>query len=244
MPVSCLLYNGKLYPSDTLLISPDNRSFRYGDGFFETMKMINGNVILKELHMERLFCSLELMQFDKPEYFTPAYMLQQIQALAHENGHEQLTRIRLVVFRGNGSLYDEDNQPNCLIQSWRLDELPAYNNKGLITAIYKDARKTADAFSIIKSNNQIPHLRLCGAGEYRGGEKLGQPAGRVLGISINIIMHYVYSILTQLFVKLCLLENPNFPGKPFQTFLRNPAGGDKAMQSIGGILVGNLIGNN
>ena len=45
MPNQYCMYNGKLYPFDALLISPDNRSFRYGDGFFETMKMINGKIV-------------------------------------------------------------------------------------------------------------------------------------------------------------------------------------------------------
>jgi len=153
-----LNYNGKLYPSDTLLISPDNRSFRYGDGFFETMKMMNGNIILEKQHSERLFHSLQVLQFDKPDYFTPVYIHQQIQNLVIANNHRQLARVRLMVFRGNGGLYDvEDNEPNYLIQSWDLKEQPTYNSTGAITGIYKAARKAADAFSPIKSNNYLPY---------------------------------------------------------------------------------------
>jgi len=33
-----LQYNGKTYKADKLLISPDNRSFRYGDGFLKPSK--------------------------------------------------------------------------------------------------------------------------------------------------------------------------------------------------------------
>jgi branched-subunit amino acid aminotransferase/4-amino-4-deoxychorismate lyase len=153
------LSNGKLYPSNTLLISPDNRSFRYGDGFFETMKMISGKIILEFLHLERLFHSLEVMQFDKPDYFTPAYIHQQIQDLVTANNHQQLARVRLVVFRSNGGLYDvDDNQPNYLIQSWELKERPAYNSEGAIVEIYKESRKAADAFSAIKSNSYLPYV--------------------------------------------------------------------------------------
>jgi len=152
------IYNGKLYPSNTLLISPNNRSFRYGDGFFETMKMINGEIVLEALHMERLFHSLQVMQFDKPDYFIPAYIHQQIQDLVIANNHRQLARVRLMVFRGEGGLYDlEDNEPYYLIQSWALKEFPAYNEVGLITGIYSAARKAADAFSAIKSNNYLPY---------------------------------------------------------------------------------------
>src|SRR3954451_7155972 len=113
MSDTLLIYNDRLHPSNALLISPNNRSFRYGDGFFETMKMINGKIILEALHMERLFHSLQLMQFDKPDYFTPAYIHQQIQDLVIANNHQQLARVRLVVSRGEGGLYDvEDNAPD------------------------------------------------------------------------------------------------------------------------------------
>ncbi len=153
-----LLYNGKFYPSNALLISPDNRSFRYGDGFFETMKMINGTIILQGLHFERLFASLKLLQFDKPGYFTPAYLLQQMQALVKANHHDQLARIRLTIFRGDGGLYDiGNNEPNYTVQSWALAEKPAYHNEGIRIAVYREARKTADAFSAVKSNNYLPY---------------------------------------------------------------------------------------
>lgn len=54
MSESYINYNGKLYPSGTLLIAPDNRSFRYGDGFFETMKIINSTIVLEKLHLEKV----------------------------------------------------------------------------------------------------------------------------------------------------------------------------------------------
>jgi len=153
-----LMYNGKLYPSGTLLISPDNRSFRYGDGFFETMKMVNSNIVLEELHMERLFHSLHLMRFSKPDYFTPAYIMQQIRDLVTVNNHRQLARVRVTIFRGEGNLYDvDDNAPNYLIQSWELKESPSLNDEGVTIDIYKDAHKTADAFSAIKSNNYLAY---------------------------------------------------------------------------------------
>jgi branched-chain amino acid aminotransferase len=57
-----LFYNGKIMRSDQLLISPDNRSFRYGDGFFETIKVCKGKLVLANYHMERLFTSLDLLQ--------------------------------------------------------------------------------------------------------------------------------------------------------------------------------------
>jgi branched-subunit amino acid aminotransferase/4-amino-4-deoxychorismate lyase len=160
MTSSLLNYNGKLYPSDKLLISANNRSFRYGDGFFETMKMLNGKIILKDYHFERLFSSLELLQFNNPDYFTSQYLEEQITTLATKNKHSKLARIRLMIFRGDGELYGEENNfPNCIIETWERNETCNQLNKdGFVIDIFKNARKACDNYSHVKSNNYLPYI--------------------------------------------------------------------------------------
>jgi len=154
-----LFYNGKLMRSDQLLISPDNRSFRYGDGFFETIKVWKGKIVLANYHMERLFSSLNVLQFVPPFYFTPDYITEQVLALASKNGHQKLARIRITIFRGEGGLYDAQNHfPNHIIQSWELN--PAnnqLNENGLVLDFFADARKVCDHYSAVKSNNFLSY---------------------------------------------------------------------------------------
>jgi len=158
--LNVLNYNGKLYKEDEPIISANNRSFRYGDGFFETMKMFNGKIILRDYHFERLFSSLELLQFEKPRYFTPQYLEEQITALAEKNKHSILARIRLMIFRGDGGLYDTENDfPNYIIQTWQMDEANnRFNKDGLVIDVFRDARKACDNYSYIKSNNYFPYI--------------------------------------------------------------------------------------
>jgi aminodeoxychorismate lyase len=153
------LYNGDVIASGKPVIAADNRSFRFGDGFFETMKMIDGNIILSDHHFQRLFSSLQLLKFQKPGDFSTQYLIESIKKIAAKNEHTQLARIRLTIFRGDGGLYDADNFPNHIIQTWKVNETSLlFNKKGLITGIYADARKTSDAFSHIKTNNYLPYL--------------------------------------------------------------------------------------
>lgn len=154
-----LYSNGKVYSADKLLISPNNRSFRYGDGFFETMKMINGKIVLADYHFERLFSSLDLLQFEKPNYFTVDYLKKNIEELAKKNGHSKLARVRLMIYRGNGGLYDPENHfPNHLIQTWELNPSNnKLNENGLVIDIFKDARKACDHYSHVKSNNYLSY---------------------------------------------------------------------------------------
>ncbi|HEY2727875.1 MAG TPA: aminotransferase class IV [Parafilimonas sp.] len=154
------LYNEKIFTKGKLIISADNRSFRFGDGFFETMKMIKGNIVLSDYHFQRLLSSLQLLKFEKPDYFNTAYLLNQTKKIALKNQHSESARIRLIVFRSDGGLYDyENNFPNYIIQTWKSDpQISTLNKKGLITGIYNKARKTCDDFSHIKSNNYLPYV--------------------------------------------------------------------------------------
>jgi branched-chain amino acid aminotransferase len=182
-----LFYNGKISKAGKPLLSPDNRSFRYGDGFFETIKLVNGRLPLAELHFERLFASLEQMQFQRPIYLTPVYLEEQIKTLAKKNYHKQ-ARVRVTIFRGDGGLYETENHyPHHLIQTWDLN--PAnnqLNENGLIAGVYQAARKTADAFSHIKTNNYLPYLMaaLWAKKEKLNDALLLNPFGRVADATI------------------------------------------------------------
>jgi aminodeoxychorismate lyase len=155
-----LLCNGKFITTGKAIISADNRGFRFGDGLFETMRMINGSVPLLNYHFERLFSSLLLLKFQLPQYFTPAYLSEQIKKIAIKNQHENSARIRLTIFRGNGGLYTYENDfPNYIIQTWKIKKQTSILNKaGIIAGVYTKARKSCDDFSHIKSNNYLPYL--------------------------------------------------------------------------------------
>ena len=63
-------HNGRFFEDDEKVLSKDDRSYRYGDGLFETMKLINGNILLEDHHFERLFSGLEVLKFHIPILFT------------------------------------------------------------------------------------------------------------------------------------------------------------------------------
>ena len=150
-------WNGKIVDKSRFYISPDNRSFRYGDGFFETMKIATGKILLANYHFTRLFSSLHILSFDVPALFTPDYFTAQIQNLLDKNHHSSLARVRLMIYRGDGGLYDAENlYPNFVIQSWPLSNaVNELNTNGFDIDIYREARKVYDTFSQIKSNNYL-----------------------------------------------------------------------------------------
>ena len=150
-------WNGKIVEQNTFRIGPDNRAFRYGDGFFETMKVNEFGINLEELHFERLFFSLDLLQFDVPPFYTAAYFRQQVESLLRQNNHSSSARVRLMIYRGDGSIYGSiDHFPHFVIQSWPLrKDIMQINNDKLEIGIFTDSRKSCDKFSCLKSNNYL-----------------------------------------------------------------------------------------
>ncbi|MCW3116410.1 MAG: hypothetical protein JWM28_492 [Chitinophagaceae bacterium] len=150
--------DGKYYPADQPVLKHDNRGFRYGDGLFETLKMLDGRIILKHLHFERLFFSLGLLKYQGAAFFNQEKLEQEMVQLCRKNECEKGARIRLTIFRGNGGLSDDSKALNYLIESWPLHEAAnSLNENGLDIGIYPDARKSCDPFSGIKSANFLPY---------------------------------------------------------------------------------------
>jgi len=154
------IFNGKIYQLTDPVIGPGNRGLRYGDGLFETMKMVNGNILQQADHFERLWQGLHVLQFEMPRLFTQGSLITAIRSLARKNNHENMARIRLNIFRGEGGLYDAvNNTPNYIIETWTLaEENGRWNSNGLVAGIFEDAKKSCDMLSNIKHNNYLLYV--------------------------------------------------------------------------------------
>src|SRR5688572_11979564 len=152
-------HNGKIIDAAMPVIRADNRGYRYGDGIFETMKVWDGKILLEELHFERLKNSLRVLKINLPSFLTELRLKEEILELCKKNNCTGSARVRFSVSRGNGGLYDSDDQLQYLIECSPLGKEPAdLNEKGLTIGIYPDARKSIDAFSNLKSANFLPYV--------------------------------------------------------------------------------------
>ena len=152
--------NSKLCKYELAILSANNRGLRFGDGLFETMKSLNGQLQFADEHFARLWKGLQILQFNIPKHFTPEILEEEIRELLKKNDHRKIARIRITVFRGDGGLYDAINHtPNYLIQTWQLpDEAGTWNSNGLVLGIYTDVKKSCDILSNLKHNNFLPYV--------------------------------------------------------------------------------------
>ena len=149
--------NGRLIKKEERVFYSNDHSYRYGDGLFETMKVVNGNIFLTDYHFERLFSGLETLKFKIPVLFTRQKISEQVKKLCKKNNCEESARVRLSVSRGSGGLYDCDNKFSYLIECWGLEQ-NSFNENGLVIDIFPDARKSIDNFSNLKSANYLPYV--------------------------------------------------------------------------------------
>jgi 4-amino-4-deoxychorismate lyase len=92
-----ILVNGKL--QDT--VSVNDRGFTYGDGLFETIAIIDGKMLLWDLHWHRLVNGCERLRINCPEESLLLDDIEQLLAQANDN-YRRRGVIKLIVTRGVG----------------------------------------------------------------------------------------------------------------------------------------------
>ena len=146
-------FNGLFYPADTPLLPVQNRSYKWGDGVFETMKVFRGKLLLEEYHFERLFSSLRLLQIGCSETFTQTNLVAQMLQLCQQDHCLEHARVRLEVYR------TEENKTGYSIEAIPLEAQESqWEENGLEVVLYPFARKSMDAFANLKSANFLPYV--------------------------------------------------------------------------------------
>jgi len=151
-------FNGKNFPADEPVLLAANRGYRYGHGLFETIKVYKGEILHASLHFSRLIDGIAKLKFDLPKLFSTGKLEEAVITLCKKNKCENLARVRVSLFRGNGGLYDTDSLLQYVIECWPLNEsVNTLNGNGLVIDIFPDARKSCDIFSNLKSANFLPY---------------------------------------------------------------------------------------
>ena len=150
--------NGKIIEQDRAFIRVDDHSYRYGDGLFETMKVVNARISLSELHFERLFNGLKLLKFQMPPLLSPARIEREIIDLCKKNNCTSLARVRLSVSAGHGGLYDDEGKLRYIIECSPLtNTINQLNENGLVIDVFPAAKKSCDIFSNLKTASHLPY---------------------------------------------------------------------------------------
>lgn len=152
--------NGKTIPADEPSLLSSNRSFRYGDALFETIRIANGKILFLAEHIKRLTNSMRFLKMENRQEFSVGLLGQQMADLSLKNGIKTDGRIRLTVFRNqNGQYTPEINSVSYLIEVEKINEKGfVLNPKGYSIDIFSELRKSHNKLSNIKSANALIYV--------------------------------------------------------------------------------------
>lgn len=149
-------FNGNIAAQGDNVLT-QNRAFLYGDGVFETLKIINNKILFLEDHYFRLMASMRVVRMEIPMNFTMEYFEEQVLKLVQEKGISGSARARITVFRNDGGLYlPKTNEVSFLIHATALENTNYILNAASYEVdLYKDFYVTKQLLSSIKTTNKI-----------------------------------------------------------------------------------------
>lgn len=151
--------NGTLVPSQDNQWS-NNRSFLYGDGVFETLKIADHKVLFLEDHYFRLMAGMRIVRMEIPMNFTMEFFEEQILTTSKANGCSASARVRITVYRNTGGYYlPETNEVSYSISVIPLDLQPySFNVAPYEVDLYKDFCVSKQLLSTVKTTNKMIHV--------------------------------------------------------------------------------------
>jgi len=167
-----LNYNGELIDYKDFAISENNRAFKYGDAIFETIRVVNENVVFWEDHYFRIMASMRMLRMEIPLKFTLEFLEHEIlKAIPNQLENNNL-RVRLSIYRKDGGLYTpKTNEVDYLIEvsenNYQTKELyridlfkDFYNYSGLLSTIKTTNRMLNTLASIYMQENDLDNCVL------------------------------------------------------------------------------------
>ncbi len=152
-------FNGVIQDSE-MQLTVSNRSFLYGDGVFETLKIVNNKILFFEDHYFRLMASMRIVRMEIPMSFTLEYLEEQILKLVEVMAMQDSARVRFTVFRNEGGFYlPQNNSISFVIQATNLENKNYQITKNQFEVdLYKDFIVPKQLLSTLKTANKITHV--------------------------------------------------------------------------------------
>jgi len=149
-------FNGTITAAETNLMI-NNRAFLYGDGVFESMKMVDQKILFLEDHYFRLMASMRIVRMEIPMNFTMEFFEEQILTLAKANNFAESARVRITVYRNEGGNYLPKQRSVSYIINCTPLENKLYSNdfKSYEVDLYKDFYIAKQLLSTLKTTNKI-----------------------------------------------------------------------------------------
>ncbi len=157
--MSQVWFNGQLQEAP-FLVDTSNRAFRYGDGLFETVRVVYNRAPFLHQHYIRFIEGMDLLRFEIPEHWSFPFLQKELDKLVRANDLQH-ARVRMTAWReGAGTHIPEQHTASLLMEAFPLEE-PYFqlNKEGLLIGVYSELRKEIHPLSSHKSANARPYVQ-------------------------------------------------------------------------------------
>jgi len=156
--------NGSILAGDAPTILPGNRAYLYGDGVFESIRIINGQPLNLENHVLRLLAGARAIHMRPSASYTTDFFEAKILELCALSAISEGGRCRLSLDRISGGAYLPDaNDSTYYIEVYPYEvnhfEL---NARGLELDIYQEIKLQKNVLSTFKTKMGLPEGCLAG----------------------------------------------------------------------------------
>ncbi|MEJ7692696.1 aminotransferase class IV [Daejeonella sp.] len=150
-------FNGDIVPAEQQVLTVANRGFKYGDGLFESMRLLKGELKFAELHSERIRKGLKLLKMDSWSSVDTWFLREKAEELVRRNKTGPDARIRLTAFRDGEGLYSPSaNNMAYVLEATKVTESTyTLNEKGLIIDVFEELTKPVNILSNLKTCNSL-----------------------------------------------------------------------------------------
>jgi branched-chain amino acid aminotransferase len=150
-----LWHNGDFISDDGKAIPISNRAFQYGDGFFESIRVINGKPCFLNHHFLRTVDTAKALQLNPPDDFSVELLEEQIVKLLKKNRIKNSARVRITFYReSDGNYLPLNNDMGYVMELRKIPEDHfVLNDVGRTLDVYPDLRKDINQLSIYKTLN-------------------------------------------------------------------------------------------
>lgn len=146
--------NGEVVHGDQPVITLNNRAFHFGDGLFESLRIVDGRPCSIDPHWSRLVTGAELLRITLPGNLDRASFERYILELVQRTGHTN-ARCRFTLYRDAGGYYRPTGHTGGFAIELSPLQEPNFtlNTNGLIVDIWPEMRKPINVLARHKTLN-------------------------------------------------------------------------------------------
>ncbi|MEJ6777185.1 MAG: aminotransferase class IV [Crocinitomicaceae bacterium] len=166
--------NDSIIANNGPIVYAGNRGYLYGDGVFETIRIMNGRAINLDNHVKRMLEGARKIMMRPPSFFDVSFFESRINVLLSKSEMKEGGKCRVSLDRTTGGTYrPESNEVEFLIEVYPLSENKfVLNPRGIEIDLFMEHQKPKTSLSNFKTKNGLIYVLASIAAKEKGLDDL------------------------------------------------------------------------